>query len=86
MVRATLLCGAYKKSFVKEHSEEITSYRKIHEKRKIFTSELLLRMFCMIMKNHLNRLTFLIYEKHIYSIKNEWLFFNKLLIFLTYHF
>ena len=33
MVRTTLRGRAYKKSFVKENSEEITLYRKIHEKK-----------------------------------------------------
>ena len=33
MLQTTLLCRAYKKSFVKENSEEITLYRKIHEKK-----------------------------------------------------
>ena len=32
MVRTTLLCRAYKKSFVKENSEEITLHSKMHEK------------------------------------------------------
>ena len=35
MVRITLLCPAYKKSFIKENSEEITLYRKIHGKKNM---------------------------------------------------
>ena len=61
MVRTTLLCRAYKKLFLKENSEEITFHRKIYEKKH--ERFLLLRMFCMVMKNHLNQLNFLIYEK-----------------------